>query len=114
MNQETHMFAKHSDEGYLDPLHGIKQKTLVWGEKTLMTEFRLAAGSQLPIHAHPYEQTGYLVSGRITLYIDGKPHDVGPGDSWSIAGGVKHGADPLEDSVAIEVFSPVREDYIPK
>jgi quercetin dioxygenase-like cupin family protein len=114
MTLERLMFTTHTPDGYMDPLPGIKQKTLVWGDKTLMTEFRLASGSPLPIHAHPYEQTGYLVSGHITLFIGGKPHDVRPGDSWSIPGGVEHGADPLADSVAIEVFSPVREDYIPK
>jgi len=31
----------------------------------------------------------------------------------SIPGGVEHGAEVLEDSVAVEVFSPVREDYLP-
>jgi len=38
---------------------------------------------------------------------------VAPGDSWCIAGGVEHGADVLEDSVAVEVFSSMREDYLP-
>ena len=37
-----------------------------------------------------------------------------PGDSWCIGGDVEHGAEILEDSVAVEVFSPVREDYLPK
>ena len=38
-------------------------KTLCYGDKTLMTEFVMDAGSRLPLHAHPYEQTGYLVKG---------------------------------------------------
>ena len=37
-----------------------------------------------------------------------------PGDSWCILAGVEHGAVILEDSVAIEGFSPVREDYPPR
>ena len=36
-----------------------------------------------------------------------------PGDSWCIPGHVEHRAEIIEDSVAIEVFSPVREDYLP-
>jgi quercetin dioxygenase-like cupin family protein len=47
------------------------------------------------------------------LYIGGEPHDVHPGDSWCIPGGVEHAADALENTVAVEVFSPVREDYLP-
>ncbi len=34
-------------------------------------------------------------------------------DSWCIAGNVPHNAVALEDSVAVEVFAPVREDYLP-
>lgn len=89
-------------------------KTLVYGEKTLMTEFRLERGNQLPEHSHPHEQTGYLVKGHIILYIGPEKHDVESGDSWCIPCNVIHRAEILEDSVAIEVFSPVREDYLPE
>ncbi|WP_224983294.1 cupin domain-containing protein [Geomonas agri] len=107
------MFEKRSNEGYQQVLPGIRQKTLVHGEKTLMVEFLLEKAALLPLHSHPHEQTGYLVSGRIRLSIDGNKHEVLPGDSWCIAGGAQHNAEILEDSVAIEVFSPVREDYLP-
>jgi len=107
------VFENHSPEGYKTPLPGIQMKTLCYGERTLMTEFLLDRASTLPMHAHPYEQTGYLVKGHIRLTIGGKPHDVAPGDSWCIPSGVEHGAQIVEDSVAIEVFSPVREDYLP-
>ena len=78
-----------------------------------MTEFLLRKGAVLPRHAHPHEQTGYLVRGRIRVLIGSEEYDAQPGDSWCIAGAVEHGADILEDSVAIGVFSPVREDYLP-
>jgi quercetin dioxygenase-like cupin family protein len=39
--------------------------------------------------------------------------DVSPGDAWCVPGNIPHGAEVLEDAVAIEVFSPVREDYLP-
>jgi quercetin dioxygenase-like cupin family protein len=107
------MFTKQTSEGYRNPLPGITQKTISYGDKTLMVEFRLQKDSFLPRHAHPHEQIGYLVSGHLRLYIGGEPHDVLPGDSWCIPGGVEHGADALEDTVAVEVFSPVREDYLP-
>lgn len=108
------MFERHTDEGYSSPLDGIEQKTLVYGDKTLLTEFLLRAGSTLPRHAHPHEQTGYLVRGRIFLTIGAQEFDVGPGDSWCIPSGMEHGARIVEDALAIEVFSPVREDYLPK
>lgn len=108
------MFGKSSPDGYAAPLPGIRMKTVCYGDKTLMTEFLLEAGHDLPVHAHAYEQTGYLVRGRIRLRIGDEEHDVAPGDSWCVLSGVQHGAYVIEDSTAIEVFSPVREDYLPK
>jgi quercetin dioxygenase-like cupin family protein len=108
------VFEKHTIDGYTDPLPGISQKTLVFGDRTLMTEFLLTKNSILPNHSHPYEQTGYLIKGHIILKIDETEHDTMTGDSWCIPANVIHGAKIIEDSVAIEVFSPVREDYLPK
>ena len=107
------MFLKSSEKGYRAPLAGIRQKTLAYGKKTLMAEFRLQKNSLLPRHQHPHEQTGYLISGRIRLTIGACTYDCGPGDSWCIPGNEMHGAEIIEDAVAIEVFSPVREEYIP-
>jgi quercetin dioxygenase-like cupin family protein len=106
------MFYKNNSQGYKQVLSGIKLKTLVYGERTLLTEFRLEQGSQLPSHAHPQEQTGYLIAGRIRLFVGDEVYEVEPGDSWCVPGNVEHRAEILEDSVAIEVFSPVREDYL--
>jgi len=107
-------FAPHSAQGYAQVLPGISQKTLIFGEKTLMAEFRLQAGSQLPEHAHPYEQTGYLVSGHIRLRIGDAVQDVRPGDAWCIPTNAPHGAQIVADSIAIEIFAPRRDDYVPK
>jgi hypothetical protein len=37
---------------------------------------------------------------------------VGPGDTWTFTGGASHRAEALEATVVIEVFSPVRGDYL--
>lgn len=106
-------FQKASQQGYTTVLEGIGRKTLVWGEHTLLAEFTLAKGAALPVHSHPQEQTGYLVKGRMILTIGEEACDLSPGDTWMVPGGVTHGASVLEDSIAVEVFSPVREDYLP-
>ncbi len=97
--------------GYVAALEGIQRKTLLDGGRTQIVEFRLAKGAVIPLHDHPQEQTGYLVSGRMTLTIAGVDHPLKPGDAWTIPGGVAHGAKVAKDSVAIEVFSPLRPDY---
>ena len=108
------MFQKKSTEGYKPAIDKIEMKTLVHGDKTLLVEFRMKKGALLPRHSHPHEQTGYLVSGNMELTIGAKTFSVKPGDSWCIVGNIEHNAVILEDTVAVEVFSPVREDYLPQ
>jgi quercetin dioxygenase-like cupin family protein len=107
------MFYKNSDDGFSPALPGVSRKTLVYGDNTLLAEFRLEAGHQLPMHAHEQEQSGYLVSGALLLTIGTDTFQVEPGDSWCVPGNVLHGAQVLADAVAIEIFAPLRADYLP-
>jgi quercetin dioxygenase-like cupin family protein len=107
------MFYKKDETGYRVVMDGVRLKSLVYGEKSLQCEFRIERGKGLPSHTHPHEQTGYLVSGRMRFIIADETFDVEPGDSWCIPGDVEHAAEAFEDSVGVEVFSPVREEYLP-
>ncbi len=106
------MIRKKDSQDYVKITEGVSIKTTVHGEKTLMAEFRLLKGYELPSHEHPNEQTGYLVSGKLRLYVGDDSYEVNPGDSWNIPGNVTHKAEILEDSTAIEVFAPARDDYL--
>ena len=114
LKEDRRMFRKGDKRGYTTALDGIQQKTLVHGEKTLMTEFKLAAGSVLPLHRHSYEQTGYLVCGKLRLFVGEDEYNAQIGDSWCVESDVVHGAEAIEDAVAVEVFAPPREDYMPQ
>ncbi len=107
------MFYKKNETNFKKALEGVSFKTLVYGNKTLLSEFRLEKGSIVPMHQHPYEQTGYMISGRMNFTIGDEKIVAGPGDSWSIPENMGHGVEVLEESIVIEVFSPVREDYLP-
>ena len=106
------MFYKRDDSGYMTPAEGVRLKSLVHGEKTHLCEFRIEKGSRVPQHSHPHEQAGYLVSGRIKFIAGDEEFEALPGDSWCVPGDMEHSAEVLEDSVMVEVFSPVREDYL--
>lgn len=108
------MFKTKAERQAVEVLPGIHLKPLVYGDKTLSVEFTLEAGRELPLHSHPYEQTGYLVSGKMQMTIGHEIFDIAPGDSWNIPSDVEHNAVIIEDAVAIEVFSPLREDYLPE
>ncbi len=107
------MFRKQGTADKRQLLEGVHLSTLVHGQKTLMGQFSLARGALIPPHAHPHEQTGFMVSGRLRFKLADEALEVETGDSWCIPGGAEHSVEALEDSVVIEVFSPVREDYLP-
>ena len=106
------MFTKQSEAGFQEAMPGVEYKTLAHGEKTLLAEFKLAAGTLIPNHSHKHEQTGFLISGKMQFEIAGEIHEAEAGDSWNIAGHVEHGVRVWDDCQVIEVFSPVREDYL--
>lgn len=106
------MIYKKDNTGYKTPLDGVHFKTLVNGLNTSLHEFRLEKGSTIPMHSHPNEQTGYLVSGRMIFLLKNSTVPVESGDSWNIPGGEEHGVNVIEDCILIEVFSPVREEYL--
>ena len=93
-------------------LPGVVRRSIAWGERCHVVELHLRKGATVPAHSHPHEQCGYLISGRFAFTIGGKTGTVEPGGGWFIPGGVEHSVDVLEDSVAIDVFSPVREEYL--
>ena len=108
------MFYKKKKDFYITPLKGVRQKTLVYGDNTLITEFLLDGGSHLPLHHHPHEQTGYLVKGKLKMIIGDGSFLTEPGDAWCIPGNMVHGAEAIKDSKAVEIFSPVRQEYLPE
>lgn len=107
------MFRKKGTADKKEMVEGVQLSTLVYGEKTLMGQFEIAKGAEVPLHSHPHEQTGFMVSGKLRFKVEDEILEVAVGDSWCIPGGAEHGVEALEDSVVIEVFAPVREDYLP-
>ena len=105
------MFVHWADIEPVEMLPGLDRRTLSCGARLMIAEFRARAGVEVPLHTHPHEQLGYVVSGEVQLTIRRQTARCGPGDSYTIASGVPHGARFLGECVVIDCFSPPREDY---
>jgi quercetin dioxygenase-like cupin family protein len=105
------VFQNSSEARAVQMTPAITRRTLTFGDSMLLVEFTLEAGAIFPAHSHPYEQIGYLCRGSGKLWIGEESFDLGPGSSWCIPADVPHRAEFLQDSIAIDVFSPVRDDY---
>ena len=107
------MFVKKDTRNFKTLMEGVSMRPLAFEQKTLLCEFKLEKGHKLPSHDHPYEQTGYLISGKMNFRIGTQWYLAEKGDSWSIPENVEHEVEILEDSVVVELFSPIRPDYLP-
>ncbi len=95
----------------VEMLPGVTRRTLNEGERTMLCEIELKKDSVVPLHTHPHEQIGYLASGRISFRIGEEERELRAGDSWCVPGDVPHMVTTLEDSIAIDIFSPPRDEY---
>jgi quercetin dioxygenase-like cupin family protein len=77
-----------------------------------LARFELKRGGEVPLHSHANEQVTSVMSGALKFLIEGREVIVRAGEMLQIPGTVPHAVDVLEDTVAIDVFSPVRQDWI--
>jgi len=84
------------------------------GDRVTVARFELKRGGVVPRHAHDNEQVSCVLSGALKFDFDGREVVVRDGEVMQIPGGVAHEVAVLEDTVVIDVFSPVRQDWIDK
>jgi quercetin dioxygenase-like cupin family protein len=91
---------------------GVEIRTTA-GQGIMLSVVRFEPGSAVAEHAHPHEQMGLLVEGRLEFTVGGVTRVLGPGDLWRIPGGVLHSVRAIDGpAVALDVFHPIREDYL--
>jgi len=105
--------AYHSEADWpeVEAVPGVHRRVLSCGDQLMVVQFRIQGGAEVPAHTHPHEQVGHVVSGRMRFRIGDEERELGPGQGYSVPGGVVHGALGVTDVIAIDSFHPVRDDY---
>ena len=93
---------------------GVVRKTLSYNDEAMLCHFRLQKGSQIPLHNHRATQIGYLVSGKARFLAEKSEDEfeAQAGQSYVFSRFVKHGTIALEETEYVEVFVPVRDEYM--
>ena len=87
-------------------------RQMIHGETMTIARLEMKQGSFVPEHSHHNEQITTIEKGRLKFVFGGKEVVIGAGESLQIPPHIPHSAEALEDSVAVDVFSPPREDWI--
>ena len=93
---------------------GIKRKIMSYDEKIMMVKVHFETGSIGSMHNHPHSQVTYVESGEYELTIGSETKTIRAGDSFYIPSNVMHGATCSMKGVLVDVFSPIREDFLPE
>ncbi len=92
---------------------GAERRVLSYGGGMMLVQFTFDAGITAPVHSHPHEQIGYVVSGEIDLMMEGKETTrLTAGCSYYVAPNVRHGIITRAPTVLIDCFTPIREDFL--
>lgn len=112
MNRISNTFIFNQEISAVEMLPGITRKTLSYSENMMVCEVHLAKGALLPSHHHIHEQSSNIITGSVRYTVGSEERIVGAGDSVMIAADVPHAVEALEDTLVIDVFSPMRPEYI--
>lgn len=92
----------------------VARKIRARGGSLMMVEVSFEKGGEGRSHAHPHEQVTYCLEGEFEFSIDGQTRTLRPGDSVYIAGDLPHGVLCGAKGRLLDVFSPQREDFLPR
>jgi unsaturated pyranuronate lyase len=100
------------DEIALEKITEMISRKIVSGEREMLAQIYLKRGALVPIHTHESEQMTYILQGALRFLVDGEEVIVREGEVLHIPSGLPHQAEALEDTLELDVFSPVRAEWV--
>ena len=112
MQSINDVFIKDADLTWEQVSPGVRRKIMAYDKQIMLVKAEFIQGGIGPIHDHFHSQVTYVESGVFEVSIGGEAKILRPGDAFYIPPYVPHGAVALEGGVLVDVFSPMREDFM--
>jgi quercetin dioxygenase-like cupin family protein len=106
---EQRAFPMPDGTPQIEILPGIHQRTMTAEDGLVLREFLLERGAIVPEHTHPIDHAGYVIEGKLELWLKGQPVVYGPGQRYVIPKHVPHSARALKDTLLIEVYKSQKQ-----
>ena len=87
-------------------------RKVISGEKVMLAQVFIAKDGVVPVHQHESEQLSYALEGALKLELEGKEIILHKGDVLCVPSNVPHRAVALEDYFGLDLFSPIRLDWL--
>ena len=102
----------HKDTRLQDLGGGVSRRVLAYTPMLMIVEVSFEQGGTGAVHSHPHCQNTYILSGRFRFTVDGEEVEVAAGDTLAFPANVPHGTLCLEAGTLLDIFTPMREDFV--
>ena len=107
------MFVENKSIPSTDLGGGVTRKVLAYSKNLMTVELHFEKGAVGAPHSHPHEQIGYIISGKLVYQEEGQADKIlETGDTYYVAPNVVHGVQILEETKLLDIFTPMREDFV--
>jgi quercetin dioxygenase-like cupin family protein len=112
MEIQTQSFVKSAEIELQEVAPGVKRKILSYDKNLMMVRVEFEKDAIGSLHQHPHIQMTNVESGSFEVEIDGVKNILNAGDVFYVHSNLIHGVVCLEKGVLIDVFNPMREDFV--
>jgi len=105
-------FVRAAEIGWDKMSEGVRRQVLGHGTDLMIVRVEFDSGGVGAMHHHPHRQASYVASGRFSVTVGEEVTELGVGDCFYPPANMPHGVTALEGGVLIDVFTPVREDFL--
>ena len=112
MIQKDQRWAYHADSEAQSGGEGVTRRVLAYTDGLMCVENTFQEGAVGKLHSHPHTQITYVVSGEFEFTVAGEKRIVKAGDSMLKKDGIEHGCVCLKEGILLDIFSPMREDFV--
>jgi quercetin dioxygenase-like cupin family protein len=109
---QSDLFQIENEIEWETPDEKIQRQIYGYDDKIMLVKAKFEKGGVGQIHKHPHSQVTYVESGVFEMHIGDETRIIKKGDGYYVPPEVLHGCVCLEDGLLIDVFSPLREDFI--
>ncbi len=106
------MLIEDKEIEWLDLGGGIRRKVMAYNSEMMIVKVAFETGGIGTIHKHIHTQASYVESGEFEITIGDETKLLKGGDVYFVPSDILHGAICKKSGILIDVFSPLREDFI--
>ena len=106
------MFVKNGDIPLCDLGGGVSRKVLAYSEEMMSVEVKFEKGAIGSVQSHPHVQISYVLEGKFEANIGGEVRIIEKGDTYITPPNSPHGVLCLEKGALLDIFTPMRKDFI--